>query len=77
MWKKTLRHPNVLPPMGVTMGNHQLAIASESMTNGNINEFIQVHRDANQLELVRSYSYHWLHQSLIIISGSSKTSLGG
>ena len=34
------------------MGNFQFAMASEWMENGNINEFIGVHRDANRFELV-------------------------
>jgi len=49
-----LRHPNVLPLLGVTMGNSEFAMVSEWMTNGNINEFIKAHGDANRLELVRS-----------------------
>ena len=49
---KTLSHPNVLPLLGVTMGNYQFAMASEWMENGNINEFIKVHRGTNRLELV-------------------------
>ena len=35
------------------MGKYQFAMASEWMENGNINEFIGAHRDANRLELVR------------------------
>jgi len=34
------------------MGNYQFAMASEWMENGNINEFIDAHRDANRFELV-------------------------
>ena len=34
------------------MGKYQFAMASEWMENGNINEFIGAHRDANRLELV-------------------------
>jgi serine/threonine protein kinase len=49
---KTLRHPNVLPLLGVTMSTNHLAMVSEWMINGNINEFIQAHRDANRFELV-------------------------
>ena len=56
MWKKTLRHPNVLPPLGVTIGNHHLAIASEWMANGNINEFTNAHRGVNRFELAGPFS---------------------
>ena len=51
-----LRHPNVLPLLGVTMDARHFAMASEWMVNGNINEFIKAHRDANRFELVGFYS---------------------
>jgi Protein tyrosine and serine/threonine kinase len=47
-----LRHPNVLPLMGITMDNSQFATVSEWMANGNINEFLKSHEDANRFELV-------------------------
>jgi len=53
---KALRHPNVLPLLGVTMGKNLLAMVSEWMVNGNITEFIKAHRDANRFELVGSHS---------------------
>ena len=49
---KALRHPNVLPLLGVTMSDTQFAMVSEWMANGNINQFIEAHRDANRFELV-------------------------
>ena len=49
---KTLRHPNVLPLLGVTMGVYHFAMASEWMKDGNINEFIKAHPNANRFELV-------------------------
>ena len=51
VWK-TLRHPNVLPMLGVTMGNRHFAMGSEWMVNGNINEYIRANWDINRLELV-------------------------
>jgi len=48
----SLRHPNVLPLLGVMMSSNHLAMASEWMENGNINEFIKARRDANRFELV-------------------------
>ena len=50
---KTLCHSNVLPLLGVTMGNHRFAMVSEWMANGNVNEFIEAHADANRFGLVR------------------------
>jgi hypothetical protein len=55
---KSLRHPNVLPLLGVTMGKKLFAMVSEWMVNGNINEFVEAHRDANRFELVGSHSHH-------------------
>ena len=52
MWT-TLHHPNVLPLLGVTMGNNQFAMVSEWMVNGNINEYVKAHWDVNRFELVR------------------------
>jgi len=56
---KTLRHPNVLPLLGVTMGEGLFAMVSDWMVNGNINEFIKAHRNTNRFELVGFYSHHW------------------
>ena len=51
MWK-ALRHPNVLPLIGVTTSETQFAMISDWMANGNINDFVKANPDANQLELV-------------------------
>ena len=51
---KTLRHPNILPLLGVTMTENQFVLVSEWMANGNINEFVKANPDADQLGLVRS-----------------------
>ena len=51
MWK-VLRHPNVLPLIGVTMSENQFAMISDWMANGNISSFVKEHPDANRLELV-------------------------
>ena len=52
---KTLRHPNVLPLLGVTVTENpcQLVVVSEWMENGNINKFLKAHPSVNRLELVR------------------------
>ena len=51
MWK-TLAHPNLLPLMGVIMTKTQFAMISEWMVNGNINNFVKEHPDADRLGLV-------------------------
>jgi len=51
VWK-TLRHPNVLPLIGVTMTETQFATVSDWMVNGNINSFVKAHPNADRLELV-------------------------
>ena len=49
---KALRHPNILPLMGVIMTETDFAMVSEWMPNGNINQFVKEHPDANRFELV-------------------------
>ena len=49
---KSLRHPNVLPLLGVVMTGTEFAMISEWMKNGNIKEFTAAHQDANRFELV-------------------------
>jgi len=49
---KALNHPNVLPLLGVIMTEDRLAMVSEWMVNGNINQFVKAHWDANRFELV-------------------------
>jgi hypothetical protein len=51
MWK-SLRHPNVLPLVGVTMSDTRFAMISNWMVNGNINDFVGAHPDVDRLELV-------------------------
>ena len=54
MWKM-LRHPSVLPLLGVMMTENPcpLVTVSKWMDNGNINEFVKTHPDANRLKFVR------------------------
>jgi len=51
-----LRHPNILPLLGVTVSEHRFALVSEWMENGNVNEFIERDRHVNRAELVRRHS---------------------
>jgi hypothetical protein len=60
---KTLRHPNVLPLIGVTKSETQFAMISDWMVNGNIIEFVKAHPDANRLDLV-SFSFKVSSSSL-------------
>jgi len=59
------------------MDAQQFAMASEWMVNGNINEFVKAHRDANRFGLVKVYSRCRPQPSLTATSDSSGTSLGG
>ena len=52
---RALCHPNVLPLLGVTLGE-RFEMVSEWMENGNITEFIKTNRDVNRLRLVRPCS---------------------
>ena len=49
---KSLRHPNVLPLIGVMMSETRFAMISDWMVNGNINDFVKAHPNVNRLELV-------------------------
>lgn len=52
MWK-TLSHPNVLPITGAMFsGNHELAMISDWMENGDINKFIKARQNVNLIPLV-------------------------
>ena len=51
MWK-ALRHPNILPLVGVMMSETQFAMVSDWMGNGNINDYVKTHPEANRLKLV-------------------------
>jgi len=50
-WKH-LRHPNILPLIGVTVSNQRFAMVSAWMENGNINEFVGKDQHVNRIELV-------------------------
>ena len=50
-WKH-LRHPNILPLIGVTFSESHFAMVSEWMDHGNVNEFIRIDPDANRTALV-------------------------
>jgi len=52
-WKH-LRHPNILPLIGVTISKQRFAMVSAWMENGNINEFVEKDRHTNRIELVRA-----------------------
>ena len=54
MWG-SLRHPNVLPLLGVPKdrSRFKFAMVSEWMPNGRINEFVRAQRDVNRFKLVR------------------------
>ena len=42
--------------MGVIMTETEFSMVSEWMSNGNINQFVAVNRDANRFEIVSSLS---------------------
>ena len=55
VWR-SLRHPNVLPLLGVTMTENRFVMVSEWMARGNISGFLKMDVNANRLGLVGSYS---------------------
>jgi hypothetical protein len=64
IWK-TLRHPNILPLIGVTMSETRFTMVSDWMVNGNLSNFVKAHPGVNQLELV-GFSFRI---SLLFIDG--------
>ena len=72
-----LRHPNVVPFLGVTADKNQFGMISEWMENGNINEFIKAHWEANPFELVWFLSYRLPLPLLMVPPDSSNRSLMG
>ena len=61
---KALCHQNILPLLGVMMSNNQFAMVSKWMANGNINEFVKTHREANRFKLVGYRPYRISYLSL-------------
>ena len=51
-WKH-LRHPNILPLLGVSLNEYRFALVSEWMEYGKINEFVEGDWHINRSELVR------------------------
>ena len=49
---KTLRHPNVLPLLGVTISENRFVMVSEWVVKGNINQFVRAYPNADRLGLV-------------------------
>ena len=47
-----LRHPNVLPLLGVTMTENRFVMVSEWMLNGHIKQFVEANPNADRLGLV-------------------------
>ena len=54
-WKH-LRHPNVLPLLGVTVSEYRFAMVFEWMENGNIIDFVGKDKYVNPTKLVRHRS---------------------
>lgn len=50
MWK-SLRHPNVLPLVGITISETRFAMISNWMANGNINDFVRTNPNVDRLGL--------------------------
>jgi len=51
IWRH-LRHPNILPLVGVTLGQGRCSMVSNWMENGTINQFVKDNQDANRIDLL-------------------------
>ena len=47
-----LRHPNILPLLGVNLTRYQLAMISEWMDHGNVHEYVERYEGVNRVQLV-------------------------
>lgn len=57
--RSILRHPNVLPLLGVTITENRLVMVSDWMEDGNVDDFMKAHTDINRLKLVSlSFKLH-------------------
>ena len=65
MWKR-LRHPNVVPFLGVT--NTPLQFVSEWMPNGTLTHYVRNSPDANRISLVSPFSPIRLVSIVIFLS---------
>ena len=54
IWRH-LRHPNILPLVGVTINPELCSLVSDWMDNGTINSFTKMNPDANRIDLVGSH----------------------
>ena len=63
---RALRHPSVLPLLGVTMTEDLLVMVSEWTVRGNIMEFIKADVKADRLGLVRFSPKVYLCRSLMV-----------
>jgi len=51
-----LKHPNILPLIGVNLKQHKFVMVSEWMDNGNICEYIGKHGGVNRVQLVSDWA---------------------
>jgi hypothetical protein len=51
---KGLRHPNMLPLLGVTIIGYRFVMVSEWMTNGHVRKYLENNPVANRMDLVCS-----------------------
>ncbi|KAF9644746.1 kinase-like protein [Thelephora ganbajun] len=77
---RSLRHPNVLPLLGVTMAKNQFITVSEWMHHGNINEFLKknINVDRPELRVIHGDLNALTHPKLnILINDSGHACLSG
>ncbi|KAF9790630.1 kinase-like domain-containing protein [Thelephora terrestris] len=74
LWR-FLRHPNILPLLGVLMSDTRFAMVSHWMPNGNINEHVKAHPGLDRLELLTGVAggLNYLH-SIGMVHGDLKGS---
>ncbi|KAF9643944.1 kinase-like protein [Thelephora ganbajun] len=68
-----LRHPHILPLIGVNIERHRFAMVSEWMEHGNINEYIKNHERVNRIQLLidAAHGLEYMH-SISMVHGDLK-----
>lgn len=59
IWQR-LKHPNVLPLLGVYESPRQFCFISPFMSNGSLSAYIRLHPEENRIRLV-SHGFRFLH----------------
>jgi hypothetical protein len=64
---QSLRHPNVVPFVGITVQPHQLRLISKWMKHGHITGYLKNNPEASKVDLVSSHTTMLLPAEFVLI----------